>query len=152
MLSRKAALGLCVLAVLSACGARAAVETATPRPALRISMRPTEILSAFLNLPQFSVQAVPIGDAQKRLEALQKGSIDVASAVADVDLRGVLQPSARPLLRPSQNIRGIALWSRAVVHVLVGPKVDPSNGFRGMRIVLGDPAGGQQCAWRASGQ
>ena len=84
MLSSKAALGLCVLVMLSACGTRAAVETATPRRALRISMRPTEILSAFLNLPQFSVQVVTIGDAGKRLEALQGRSVDVANVVADV--------------------------------------------------------------------
>ena len=32
--------------------------------------------------------------------------------------------------------------SRAVVHVLIGPKVDASNGFRGMRVVFGDPAAG----------
>jgi TRAP-type uncharacterized transport system substrate-binding protein len=32
--------------------------------------------------------------------------------------------------------------NRAVVHLLIGPKVDPSRGFRGMRIVLGDPGGG----------
>ena len=65
MLSRKVALGLSVLAAVTACGTRAEVETATPRPALRISMRQTEILSAFLDLPQFSFQAVTIGDAQK---------------------------------------------------------------------------------------
>ena len=36
----------------------------------------------------------------------------------------------------------MALLNRAVVHFLIGPKVDPGRGFRGMRIVLGDPAGG----------
>jgi uncharacterized protein len=141
MLSSKAALGLCVLVMLSACGTRAAVETATPRRALRISMRPTEILSAFLNLPQFSVQVVTIGDAGKRLEALQGRSVDVANVVADVTYMafyGGLPGHAAPL----QNIRGIALWSRAVVHVLIGPTVDSSRGFRGMRVVFGDPTGG----------
>ena len=141
MLSSKAALGLCVLVMLSACGTRAAVETTTPRRALRISMRPTEILSAFLNLPQFSVQVVTIGDARKRLEALQGGSVDVANVVADVTYAafyGGLPGHAAPL----QNIRGIALWSRAVVHLLVGPRVDSSRGFRGMRVVFGDPTGG----------
>jgi len=141
MLSRKAALGLIVLVVLNACGTRAAVETATPRPALRISMRPTEILSALLNLPQFATQPVTIGDAQKRLEALQAGSVDVASVVADVTYTafyGRLPGHAAPL----QNIRGIALMNRAVVHLLVGPTVNVGKGLRGMRIVLGDPAGG----------
>lgn len=141
MLNRKAALGLIVLVVLTACRARAAVETATPRPVLRISMRPTEILSAFLDLPQFSIEAVTIGDAQKRLEALQAGSVDVANVVADVTYAAFyrrLPGHSSPL----QNIRGIALWTRAVVHVLIGPNVDPSNGFRGMRVVFGDPAAG----------
>ena len=104
-------------------------------------MRPTDTLSAFLDLPQFSMQAVPIGDAQKRLEALEKGSVDVASAVADVTYAafyGRLPGHSAPL----QKIRGIALMNRAVVHLLIGPNVDPSNGFRGMRIVLGDPVGG----------
>jgi TRAP transporter TAXI family solute receptor len=141
MLSRKAALALCVVVVLSACRARAAVETATPRPVLRVSMRPTELLSALLNLSQFSVQSVPIGDSQKRLEALQEGSIDVTNAVADVTFLasyGRLPDHSGHL----QKIRGIALMNRAVVHLLVGPKVDLRNGLRGMRIVLGDPASG----------
>jgi uncharacterized protein len=141
MLSRKVALGLSVLVVLTACRTRAAVETATPRPVLRISMRPTDILNAFLDLPQFSVQAVTIGDAQKRLEALQGGSVDVTNVVADVTYAafyGRLPGHSSPL----QNIRGIALWNRAVVHVLIGPTVDPSHGFRGMRVVFGDPAAG----------
>src|SRR5258706_1345279 len=106
MLSRKAAaLGLSVLVGTGACTTRAAVETATPRPTLRISMRPTEILSAFLALPRFSTQAVTIGDSQKRLEALQEGSIDVASAVADVTylaFNGHLPDHSAPL----QKIRG----------------------------------------------
>src|SRR4029077_3728000 len=95
----------------------------------------------FLNLPQFSIQAVPIGDSQKRLEALQEGSIDVTSAVADVTFLASYgrRPDHSAHL---QKIRGIALMNRAVVHLLIGPNVDPHNGFRGMRIVLGDPAGG----------
>jgi uncharacterized protein len=141
MLSRRTALGLSVVVVLSACGTRAAVDTETPRPVLRIAMRPTELLSAFLSLPQFSIQAVPIGDSQKRLEALQEGSIDVTSAVADVTFLASYgrRPDHSAHL---QRIRGIALMNRAVVHLLIGPNVDPRNGFRGMRIVLGDPAGG----------
>ena len=133
---------LCVVVMaLAACGARAAVDTATAPPVLRISMRPTDTLSAFLELPQFSMRAVPIGDAQKRLEALENGSIDVASAVADITYAafyGRLAGQSTPL----HKIRGIALMNRAVVHLLVGPNVDPSRGLRGMRIVLGDPVGG----------
>lgn len=141
MLSKKAALSLCVVAMLTGCRARAEVETASPQETVRVSMRTTEILNAFLNLPHFSVQAVPIGDAGKRLEALDEGSIDVASAVADATYMAFY--SRLPgQTAPFQNIRGMALWSRAVVHLLVGPKVDPRNGLRGMRVVLGDPTGG----------
>jgi uncharacterized protein len=141
MLSRKAALGLSVLVSLAACDTRASVRTAASRPNLRVSMRPTEILSAFRSLPRFSTQAVTIGDSQKRLESLQEGSIDVATVVADVTylaFNGRLPGHATPL----EKIRGIALMNRAVVHLLVGPKVDPNRGFRGMHIVLGDPTGG----------
>jgi TRAP transporter TAXI family solute receptor len=141
MLNRKSALGLSLVAALAACDTRASVQTATPRPTLRISMRPTEILSAFLSLPGFSTQAVTIGDSIKRLEALQDGSIDMANVVADVTylaFNGRLPDHAAPL----QKIRGMALMNRAVVHLLIGPNVDPSRGFRGMRVVLGDPTGG----------
>ncbi len=119
MLNKYAALGLIVLVALTGCRARMDAEAATPRPVLRISMRPTDTLSAFLDLPQFSMQAVPIGDAQKRLEALEKGSVDVASAVADVTYAafyGRLPGHSAPL----QKIRGIALMNRAVVHLLIG--------------------------------
>jgi TRAP-type uncharacterized transport system substrate-binding protein len=140
MLSRRAALGLSVV-VLSACGTRAAVETAAPRPVLRISMRPGDLLSAFRNLPQFSIQTVTIGDSQKRLEALQQGLIDVTNAVADVTFLASYGRSPGYAAH-LEKIRGIALMNRAVVHLLIGPNVNPRNGFRGMRIVLGDPAGG----------
>jgi TRAP transporter TAXI family solute receptor len=141
MFSTKAVLGLSVVATLSACGTQASVRTATPPPKLRVSMRPTEILSAFLNLPQFSTQAVAIGDSEKRLQALQEGAIDIATAVADVTylaFNGRL-PDRSPAL---QKIRGIALLNRAVIHLLIGPKVDPRRGFRGLRVVLGDPNSG----------
>src|SRR5882672_10781018 len=134
MLKRQVALALSVLA-LTGCRTRAATETTTPRPTLRMSMRPTEILNAFLALRQFSIQAVTIGDSQKRLEALQEGTIDVTSAVADVTylaFNGHMPDRSAPL----QKIRGMALMNRAVVHLLIGPKVDPSRGFRGLRIVL----------------
>src|ERR1700750_2769215 len=112
MLSRRAALLLTVVVVLSACCTRAGGGDEAPRPVLRIAMRPTELLSAFLNLPQFSIQAVPIGDSQKRLEALQEGSIDVTSAVADVTFLASYgrRPDHSAHL---QKIRGIALMNRA---------------------------------------
>lgn len=141
MLSRKAALGLSVIVALAACDTRASVGTGGSRPNLRISMRPTEILTAFLSLPQFSAQAVTIGDSEKRLEALQEGSIDVANVVADTTylaFNGRLPGHSAPL----QKIRGVALMNRAVVHLLIGPRTDWSRGFRGLRVVLGDPTGG----------
>jgi TRAP transporter TAXI family solute receptor len=141
MVCRKAALALSVVVVLGGCRAEPSVGAAAGRPELRISMRPTEILSAFLSLPQFSAQAVAIGDSEKRLQALQEGKIDVTNAVADVTylaFNGRL-PSHAP---PMQKLRGVALMNRAVIHVLVGPGVDPRRGFRGMRIVLGDPTSG----------
>jgi TRAP transporter TAXI family solute receptor len=141
MLCRRATLALSLLVAFTACGTRAEVGTPTPRPTLRISMRSTEILHAFVNLPQFSIQAVTIGDSEKRLEALQAGTIDVTAVVADVAYLafngGLPDHSA-----PRAKIRGMALMSRAVVHLLAGPKVDLSHGLRGMRIVLGDPTGG----------
>ena len=107
---------------------------------MRISLRSTNLLSAFVDLPQFSIQAVTIGDAQKRLEALEEGSIDVTNAAADVTYAAFYgRPSGAARL---QNIRGIALMYRSVVHVLIGPTVNPRNGLRGLRIVLGDPASG----------
>jgi TRAP transporter TAXI family solute receptor len=141
MWNGKAALGLSFVVAFGACGTRASAPPAAARPHLRISMRSTEILTAFLSLPQFSTQAVTIGDSVKRLDALQDGSIDVANVVADISylaFNGRLPDHAAPL----QKIRGIALMNRAVVHLLIGRNVDPSRGFRGMRIVLGDPTGG----------
>ena len=139
--SRKAALGLSLVVALNACGTRAAVDTAAPRPIVRLAMRPGELLTAFINLPQFLIQVVPLGDSQKRLEALQEGSIDVTIAVTDVTF---LASYGRSPDHSShlQRIRGIALMNRAVVHLLIGPNVDPRRGLRGLRIVLGDPAGG----------
>jgi TRAP transporter TAXI family solute receptor len=137
----KAALGLSVVVALGACGTQASVNPGTPRQHLRISMRTTELLSAFRSHPGFSTEAIAIGDSEKRLQALQDGTIDVANAVADVTylaFNGRLPGHPSPL----QKIRGIALINRAVIHVLIGPNVDPSRGLRGLRIVLGDPTSG----------
>jgi TRAP transporter TAXI family solute receptor len=138
MSSRKAALALSAVVALTGCGTQASVPPPMPRPALRISTRSTAILSTFLSLPQFSAQAVTIGDSQKRLEALQAGSLDVATVGADVAylaFNGRIPDHSAPL----QKIRGMALMNSAVVHLLVAPNVNPSRGLRGMRIVLGDP-------------
>jgi TRAP transporter TAXI family solute receptor len=104
-------------------------------------MRTSDILSAFLELPHFSFEPVMIGDARKRLMALESGSIDVAHAVADVTYQAYYG-GVPGQTGTFQRIRGIALWSRAIVHLLVRPDVDSRNGFHGLRIVLGDPSGG----------
>jgi TRAP transporter TAXI family solute receptor len=137
--SRAAALALGISIALSACDARSAVDRRISRPVLRMSGNAT-IISPFLSLPQFSVQASDIGDSEKRLVALQHGSIDLAVAVADVSylaFNGKLPDRSPPL----DNIRGIALLHSAAVHLLIGPTTNPSGGFRGMRVVLGNPTG-----------
>lgn len=141
MRSKTAALGVSVLLVLTACRTPPAGATTTPPPTLRISLRPTEILSGFLKLPQFSMQAVTIGDSQKRLEAIQEGSIDVTNAAADVTYWAFYGRPSGDSAR-LQKIRGIALMYRSIVHVLIGPKVNPGRGLSDLRIVLGDPASG----------
>ena len=142
MLNRKAALGLIVLVALTGCRARMDAEAATHaagRCAYRC-VRPKR--SARSSISRSSrCRRFRSATLRKRLEALEKGSVDVASAVADVTYAafyGRLPGHSAPL----QKIRGIALMNRAVVHLLIGPNVDPSNGLRGMRIVLGDPVGG----------
>jgi hypothetical protein len=111
------------------------------RPMLRMATTETNILSGFLGLPQFSVQITDVGDSQKRLFALQQGRIDITAAVADVTylaFNGQLPDHSRPL----DNIRGIALLHTAAVHLVTGPKITPHQRLRGMRVVLGNPAGG----------
>jgi TRAP transporter TAXI family solute receptor len=91
--------------------------------------------------PQFSAQTAEFGDSEKRLVALQEDSLDIAVAVADVTylaFNGQLPDRSRPL----DKIRAIALLHSAAVHLLIGPATDPSRGFRGMRVVLGNPVGG----------
>ena len=137
---RKTALVVSVLATVTACGTRPAIDRQMPRPIVRMSLNDGSV-SAFLNLPQFSVENVNIGDSEKRLVALQAGSIDLADAVADVTylaFNGRLPGRSGPI----EKIRGIALLSRTTVHLLVGPTTDANHGFRGMRVVLGDPTGG----------
>ena len=98
------------------------------------------MLSVFASPPQFLVQAADIGESEKRLMALQEGSIDVAVAVADVTylaFNGHLDRSG-----PLDKVRGIALLHPVAIHLLIGPATDPGHGFRGMRVVLGNPRGG----------
>src|SRR3989475_6264569 len=107
---------------------------------MRMSSAEATVLSTFLNLPQFSVQLNDIGDSEKRLMALQQGSIDVAVATADVTylgFNGLLPGRSQPM----DKVRGIALLHSAAVHFLAGPGANPGRGFRGMRVVLGNPIG-----------
>jgi TRAP transporter TAXI family solute receptor len=135
-----AALALSIVIAFAGCDARSAVDQRPPRPILRIS-GDESIVSVVHSLPQFSVQTIDIGDSEKRLVALQQSSIDLAVAVADVTymaFNGQLPGRSRPL----DKVRGIALLHPAVVHLLVGPATDANRGFRGMRVVLGSPIGG----------
>jgi uncharacterized protein len=138
---RKAATVAALTAAIAsvACDARSAVNHGTGRPILRVAAD-TNMLSVFASLPQFIIEPADIGESEKRLMALQEGSIDVAVAVADVtylafngysDQTGALD-----------KIRGIALLHPAAIHLLIGPETDPGRGFRGMRVVLGNPRGG----------
>jgi TRAP transporter TAXI family solute receptor len=136
-----AVLALSTAIMITSCDARSAVNRVTSRPVLRMAAGETTILNAFLSLPQFSVQVTDIGDTEKRLIALQQGSIDLTPAVADVaylGYNGQLPDRSQPL----DKVRGIALLHPAPVHLLVGRKVNPRRGFRGMRVVLGNPIGG----------
>jgi uncharacterized protein len=135
---RAAGLALSIAIVLAACDTGAAVQHVR-RPTVRMSGE-ANILAPFLTFPELSVQTAEIGDSEKRLLALQKGSLDVAVAVADVTylaFNGQLPGSNRPL----EKIRAIALLHSVAVHLLLGPTTDPSHGFRGMRVVLGNPIG-----------
>ena len=133
-----AALALSIAVVLAACDTGAAVQHLR-RPTVRMAGEPN-ILAPFLTFPQFSVQTAEIGDSEKRLLALQKGSLDVAVAVADeayLAFNGQLPDRTQPL----DKVRAIALLHSAAVHLLLGPATDLSRGFRGMRVVLGNPIG-----------
>jgi hypothetical protein len=50
--------------MIGACDTRAALRTGTARPVVRMSTAETTILNTFLNLPQFSVQLIDIGDSE----------------------------------------------------------------------------------------
>jgi TRAP transporter TAXI family solute receptor len=135
------ALGFIATLALAGCNASSAVNRSAPRPVLRMSTTETSVLSAFLGLPRFSIRITETGDSEKRLLALQQGQIDLAAAVADVTylaFNGKLPGHSQPL----DNIRGIALLHSAAIHLLTGPKVDPGRELRGMRVVLGNPVGG----------
>jgi TRAP transporter TAXI family solute receptor len=103
----------------------------------------TNIISAFFNFPQFSVETSGIGDSEKRLMALQQGSLDVAVSVADVTylaFNGLLTNRSQPM----DKIRAIALLHSAAVHLLAGPAANRGRGLRGMRVVLGNPVGANE--------
>ena len=132
-----AALALSTAMTIAACDAKPA-KRSTPRPIVRMST--ASVFSTFLNLRQFSVQLMEIGDSEKRLISLQQGSIDIAVATADVTylaFNGLLQDRSQRM----DKLRGIALLHSAAVHFLAGPAVNPGRGFQGMRVVLGNPSG-----------
>ncbi len=139
--TKAAALVLSAAITIAGCDASPATNRGTPRPIVRMSAAETSVLSTFLNLPQFSVQLTDIGDSEKRLIALQEGSIDLTVAAADVTylaFNGMLPGRSQPM----DKLRGIALLhSAAAVHLLAGPAANPGRGFRGMRVVLGNPVG-----------
>ena len=128
-----AALALGTAMTIAACDAKPATPASAPRPIVRMSS--AAALSTFLNLPQFSVQSMDVGDSEKRLIALQQGSIDVAVVTADVTylaFNGLLQDLSQPM----DKLRGIALVHSAAVHLLSGPAVNTRQSFRGKRVVL----------------
>jgi len=133
-----AALVLSTAMTITACNAKPAANASTPRPIVRMSS--AAALSTFLHLPQFSIESTDIGDSEKRLSALQQGSIDLAVVTADVTylaFNGLLQDRSERM----DKLRGIALLHSAAVHLLAGPAVNLGRGFRGMRVVLGNPSG-----------
>ena len=125
---------------IAACNARPPMDLSTPRPIVRMSTTEEFVLSAFRNFPQFSVQLTDIGDSEKRLAAVQQGSVDVTVATADetyLAFNGLLPRRSQRM----DKIRGIALLHSAAVHLLAGPAANPRPGLRGMRVVLGNPVG-----------
>jgi len=135
-----AALVLSTAMTIAACNAGPPVDPGTPRPIVRVSTTEEFVLSAFRNFPQFSVQLTDIGDSEKRLAAVQQGSVDVAVATADetyLAFNGLLPGRSQRM----DKIRGIALLHSAAVHLLAGPAASSRRGLRGMRVVLGNPVG-----------
>src|SRR6266699_4987558 len=115
-----AALVLSTAITIAGCDDRPAMNAATPRPIVRMSSAETTVVSTFLNLPQFSTQLTDIGDSEKRLIALQQGSIDLTVAAADVTylaFNGLLPGHSQAM----DKVRGIALLHSAAVHLLASP-------------------------------
>jgi TRAP transporter TAXI family solute receptor len=134
------ALVLSTAMTIAACNAGRARDPSTPRPIVRMSTTEEFVLSAFRNFPQFSVQLTDIGDSEKRLAAVQQGSVDVTVATADetyLAFNGLLPGRSQSM----DKIRGIALLHSAAVHLLAGPVANSGRGLRGMRVVLGNPVG-----------
>src|SRR5207249_4819379 len=138
-----AALVLSTAITIAGCDARPATNRSAPRAIVRMSTTETSVLSNFLNLPQFSVQLTDIGDSEKRLIALQQGSIDLTVAAADVTylaFNGLLPGHSQAM----DKVRGIALLHSAAVHLLASPTAKSDRGFRGWRVVLGNPVGANE--------
>jgi TRAP transporter TAXI family solute receptor len=123
-----------------ACSSDVAGTNSKPPIKLRASVDNPNILATFRRLPGISIETVALGDSEKRLKALQAGSIDVAVTVADVTylaFEGHLPDGSAAM----PKVRGIALLYRLVVHLLIGPHVNTTQGLRGLRIALGNPGG-----------
>src|SRR5207253_5383387 len=82
-----AALVLSTAMTIAACNAGPPVDPGTPRPIVRVSTTEEFVLSAFRNFPQFSVQLTDIGDSEKRLAAVQQGSVDVTVEIGRASCR-----------------------------------------------------------------
>jgi uncharacterized protein len=136
----KTALVLCVM-MLAACSRGRIPDNRPARPVVRISIDDRRLIAAFTGLPQFTVQDVVIGASEKRLLAMQDDSIDLASTVADVTYLGFhgRLPDGSP---PLEKIRGVVLMGPILVHLVTGPKATLDHGFRGLRVILGRPTGG----------
>lgn len=137
---RRAIVTALVFGIATIIAACSTPKPSEPRPIVRVSTTEEFLLEAFHNLPQFSLQLTDIGASEKRLMAVQNGSIDITLATADdtyLAFNGLLPSRAQPM----DKIRGIALLRSAAVHLLAGPAAKPGRGLRGLRVVLGNPVG-----------
>jgi TRAP transporter TAXI family solute receptor len=112
----------------------------TDRHVLRMAATNVETLTpAIARLPDVSVQAVtPGGLSVTNLMDLQRGTIDVAIAMADVAylaFAGQLDEVSEPF----SQLRGIAMLNDIPFHFLVGPnaRINSIHQLKGARVALG---------------
>ena len=132
------ALGFSLFFPLAGCARFSSHPREQPK-IIRVSSEETSVFSAFSNLPGIAIRKTEIAGSEKRLVALQQGSLDLAVAVADVayaGFNGQLPGQSQPLNR----IRAIAVLDTAVVHILIGPTVDSNRQLRTMRVAMSDSA------------